>query len=499
MNWDQRQIDVFNAIKKTRLNVAVKATAGSGKTTTILEALRYIPAREKSVFLSFSKAIVDELEKKVPANVKAMTLHSLGLRFIRNYYKGMIVEIRDGDRSPKAPKYFGKAIGLFKDGESKKPIDKKDYRTAKLIEEVCRFARMTLTDHNDETALTEMCTYYNIDWNPDVIVGARKLLDKALDPQVGKIIVLDFVDMVYLPAMIPDMINEKYNNVFLDEAQDTNRAQYQLIESILQKDGRLISVGDDNQCIYGFGGADVESFKRIRERPDTMTLPLNVTYRCPKQVVAVAKEVYEDIEAWDQAEEGIFRQGTWDEVKEGDMVLSRTTKPLIDLYFRLIESNIKAKVVGRDFEQGLISIVDQCMSETFEGFYYNLNLKFEEIIKELNRIGILKVTDHPRWRSLDEKKQVIDILRKKTNYPNQLVELIKDIFKEDKKAAHLMTIHRSKGLENKRVFVIYKYDGSDLMPSKHATKPWEHIQENNLRFVAVTRSKSDLIFINLNE
>ena len=74
---------------------------------------------------------------------------------------------------------------------------------------------------------------------------------------------------------------------------------------------------------------------------------------------------------------------------------------------------------------------------------------------------------------------------------------IEQIFEEKKDAIKLMTIHKSKGLENERVFLITKFDGMILQPWKYAKKSWELVQERNLMFVAYTRAKSELILFEI--
>lgn len=494
MQHSTQQLHIFDVVKNTTQNVAILATAGSGKTTTILEALKYINPAEKTGFFSFSKAIVEELQSRIPTYVKARTLHSEGYSYIRAYNP----KIKDFKIDEN--KYFGLAINKLK-ASVEEQLTKKDYRMCYLIQDMCAFARQTLVDYSDKEALMQMCAYYNVDFTEESINLASELLVKHARNANTKYI--DFVDMVYLPAVTPEMICWRYKNIFLDEAQDTNAAQLQLVENMLAKGGRLISVGDDYQCIYGFSGADVNAFKRIRERPDTITLPLSFTFRCPKSHVESAREVNSEIEAPDFAIDGVLRAGDWTEIKEGDIVLSRITRPLIKLYFSLIDKGIKATVVGKDFEKGLLNLLEDLMDEgtttTMEGLKFQMEQARVRKIQELTEDGVKMPKEHWKFQALEEKLAVLRIIGKKVTTPQALQSKIKQIFHDDKKAARLMTIHRAKGLENERVFVIVKNEGEPLMPSKYATKDWEHLQERNLIFVARTRSKSDMIFIDLQD
>lgn len=495
MQFTNEQLAIFDAVKNTDDNVAVRATAGAGKTTTILECLRYVNPSEKTIFLSFSNAIVKELSSRVPQHVKAQTLHSLGFAYLRNYDpKVTKFEVNED-------KYFIYAIKELKAIREEVTLTKKDYRTAYVIKSVCDFARQTLTEFAKKP-LEDMCNHFNIDFDDEVIKLSIKLLEKN-----AKVVrtMIDYVDMVYLPAVIEDMVTFRFKNVFLDEAQDTNAAQLALVEKILSpKGGRLISVGDDYQCIYGFAGADVYAFKRIRERPKTIVLPLSYTWRCPKPHVELAREVCPEINAPDFAKDGEEykpREGDWSEIKEGDIVLSRVTRPLIALYFLLIDKGIKSTVVGKDFERGLLSLAEDLIQpgQSFEGFKFAMEQKREAMLQELIADGINKPKEHFKFVSLDEKLQVLRIIMKKVSTPDQIRYKVKEIFAENKKAVRLMTIHRAKGLEGERIFVILKNNGEPLQPSKYAKLDWEHIQESNLIFVARTRSKSQLIWLNLQD
>lgn len=488
-----QQLTIYDAIKNTTQNVCVLATAGSGKTTTILKGLHYIPRHHKAVFLSFSKSIIEELRSKVPMHIGAATLHSEGFAMIRRYYRGRSFKVING--AEETGKYLRFAMAALKKAKGSDYLDKKEYRTAAIAAEICDYARMTLTPFTKED-LPSMCAHFNIDFDENTVQLAIDLLKDSL--KVGKkYVMLDFIDMIYWPAVTPQMVDVKYNTIFLDEAQDTNAAQLSMIEKMLGKDGRLIAVGDDFQCIYGFSGADINAFKRIRERPNTITLPLSVSYRCSKAVVIKAQTINPEINYFEEAVEGVERGGVWTEITENDIVLSRTTKPLIDLYFKLLESAIRSRVVGKEFEKGLASLADVCLSTSKEGTSYNLQMKLDELSRKLKEDGVKKPSEHSSYISLEEKVQIINLILNKVESTDKLLSTIHDMFDERKQACRLMTIHRSKGLENERVFVIENVGGQPLMPSKWAKQPWETTQERNLQFVAFTRAKSELVFINL--
>ena len=92
----------------------------------------------------------------------------------------------------------------------------------------------------------------------------------------------------------------------------------------------------------------------------------------------------------------------------------------------------------------------------------------------------------------NEKIEVIEALASTVTTPDEVIDKIKTIFSDTKKIGIcLSTIHKSKGLEANRVFILHR----ELMPSKYAKLPWEMEQEDNLRYVAYTRAKHTLGFI----
>ena len=94
--WSNYQIDIFNAIKNSNKNIIVNAVAGSGKTTTIVEACKRLKLFPNKVqFLAFNKSIANELAEKLKGYAQVNTLHSFGYAVLRNAFKGKRIIIDD--------------------------------------------------------------------------------------------------------------------------------------------------------------------------------------------------------------------------------------------------------------------------------------------------------------------------------------------------------------------------------------------------------------------
>ena len=91
---------------------------------------------------------------------------------------------------------------------------------------------------------------------------------------------MDFTDMIFLPIKFGVAVKQ-YDFVFIDECQDLNSCQRELMQKAIKPNtGRFVAVGDPAQAIYGFAGADSDSFKKLCNIPNTIQLPLSVCYRC---------------------------------------------------------------------------------------------------------------------------------------------------------------------------------------------------------------------------
>ena len=180
------------------------------------------------------------------------------------------------------------------------------------------------------------------------------------------------------------------------------------------------------------------------------------------------------------------------------MVICRNTMPLVALCMKYLSQGVKAFVMGTDISASLITMVDSCRRKTEEFSCENI---FARIYKEKNKLvkNIMskenctekEAEENQIVISFMDKIRTLEILSSGCLTGDDLINKLKVIFSDDADGICLSTIHKSKGLEADRVFIIH----SELMPSKHAKKDWEKLQEKNLMYVAYTRAKSVLGFV----
>ena len=269
----------------------------------------------------------------------------------------------------------------------------------------------------------------------------------------------------------------------------------------IEKFGNYVADGIlTHNCIYSFAGADIESFQKLCDLPNTIQLPLSITYRCHKQIVDRVKHINPDIKPHKTNNNGIIHEEySVKDIRDGDMILCRNTFPVVSLCIKFLKEGKKAYLIGSDVGLSLITMIEDCQRKSEEftmlNVYSRLYDNLEKLIeKMINNHGITRdeAKEDTHIILYDEKIAVIEALSEGVTDPKEVILKIKTIFSDNKnEGICLSNIHKSKGLEAERVFILQP----ELMPSKYAKKSWEIQQEHNLRYVAYTRAKTTLGFI----
>lgn len=486
------QQDIYNALVTTNKNIAISATAGSGKTFCLVEAAKLVPYGKRTAFVAFNKHIVRELKNRLPVGVECFTMHSLGFSFIRQHYNSVIL-------NPKKQLKFIEP--LFKDEVDQRKKWKKIYAVDKMM----HLARATMTKPTKED-LDVLIGKYALDAEPEEIMGTIKAMRKFQsyneDTKPYDEMIIDFTDMVGV-CVHQDISISKYDYLFLDEGQDFSVQDRMFIAKLIKPiTGRKIICGDGRQSLYSFRGADIYSFDNFVKEPNTIQMPLTVSYRCAKAIVREAKKIYPEIEEWPESEEGIVRKGKIEEIGEEDMVICRNTLPLIEVFLSLISNDKKAYIVGKEMEQGLLGMLASIDSSAGTDAWMEFKEREKEkVINKLKNKGVKNPLKHPQYGIFNEKIQILSLLFDKFQYVYQIEEFVKEMFEYDeeeyREGTKLITVHKSKGLECNRVFFIIEHDGKKLIPSQYAVTEEMLMVEENIRFVGTTRAKKELIYLHL--
>ena len=284
-----------------------------------------------------------------------------------------------------------------------------------------------------------------------------------------------------------------------------NLAQHRLVDNLIKQGHvqRWIAVGDRNQAIYGFSGAFSGSFDIFKDKGHVVELPLDICYRCAKDVVTFANKVYDIMIPFKQ-NLGVVKNlsdlpndDIIDIIKNypESMIICRNKGPLFTMYFELISREIPCKLVGEDILSSLLRFLSPKQNLSIDRAkaaisdeYLELSTKQDTeenkiklfILKE-NFSNFIKITDN---FDLDGSTTV-----------KELIEKVKGMFENVPNSISLCSIHKSKGLEADTVFIL----NESLIPSKFAKSPSQLVQEKNLKYVARTRAKENMYFIELKD
>ncbi len=482
--WNDYQKAVFSFVANQTGHCVVEAVAGSGKTTTIVESLNIIPQHLSVLFIAFNRHIVQELKNRAPANVDVATFHSVGFRACISEFGNIRVD-NNKQRQIIDSILLEKDTMIIINGS----INQIDNNTMKdlrnTVHKLCSHIKAGLCEVN-QSSIGHIIEWYGIETiiPLDILTIVTK---KAIELSKMVTGIVNFDDQCYLPIAL-NLPLRKYDLVFIDELQDTNKNQIELAFGSLKPNGRIIGVGDRHQSLYGFRGADTEAIPSIIKRLNATELPLSITYRCPKKVVELAKKFVPAIESSETAIEGVVENikydDFYDKVKEGDMAICRYNAPLIEPVFELLSRGVKAAIKGHDIGEGLITLVKKLKAKSIDDFFVRLDNWFNTETKKAAALD--KNTE-----LIHDKYEVLQILSADCDSVECIIRKIQQIFSDEKQAVTFSSIHRAKGLEAERVFIL-EYSN---MPSKYAKKDWELAQEDNCQYVALTRTKNELYFV----
>ncbi len=491
----EQQVAILDWIKNSKGNAIIEAVAGSGKTFILVEGVKLMSGW---VFLgAYNTKMGYELKEATKGmnKVKAGTFHSAGFGALRFRFKDITVEankVRDivngmidaGDEQL-APygDFVIKLVGLAKDS---------GVGFFNKIEDVTPWRE--LVDKHD--VADDLEGFLNVD---DGIAYAQDVI-KISNANVK---VIDFSDMIYLVLMKNVRILQS-DWVLIDEAQDTNPTRRALAKKMLKPGGRLIAVGDPRQAIFGFTGADADAMDLIREEFGTITLPLTNTFRCPKAVVRHANQWVDHIKAYDTNPEGEVISAKYEDVfgdkseykfSGDDAVICRLNAPNITLAFKLIRRGIPCRIEGRDIGVQLINLAGKWKIKSLDVLRDRLDkYKAREVQKAMAQ------GKEQKAESIGDRVDCLMVLIERGEElrlnVDGLCDMIRDMFSDSqnkntpKDILVLSSVHKAKGLEWKRVFLLGR---QEHMPSSYARQDWQMVQEINLIYVAVTRAMETLI------
>lgn len=297
--------------------------------------------------------------------------------------------------------------------------------------------------------------------------------------------------MIWFPFIFNFSIG-KYDYVYVDEYQDLNKAQLIMAKNALNKDtGRLIIFGDKYQSLYSWRMADSSVIDSLRNEGLALELKLPISYRCPKEVIKLAKQYIPDISCLNSADTGtvnyIGSNELINKVMPGSFILSRTNAPLIGLCLKFIKLGKKSNILGKDIGNNLAYLVKKSKKTSVKDF-----LKWLDLWKEA-QLFRLKEQNKSADIILD-KYDCLLALSEDSNTCKEILNKITVLFDDNdkKNVINCGTIHGAKGKETDNVFILnwtLRHSIIDGIESNFN-------EENNIYYVAITRAKQNLYFVN---
>jgi len=480
--WSEQQEKIFEWFKTGVRHLIVRARAGTGKTTTIIEGIKHAP--ETSILLAaFNKRIATELDLRLEnTNAEAKTLHAIGFSFVKRYWERLSLEKRNGARKMGLAE---QVCGARVPDSIIKLVANLHSKAREIVPHACHPGDLTDIMYKFDLLPDEewVGEGYDVEFVESKALEAMEVAATVKPVTTG----IDFSDMIFLPVR-NKWLSKKYDLVVVDEAQDMTAAQLEIAQGVCR--GRICVVGDDKQAIYGFRGADSGSLDRLKTELDGVELGLNTTYRCSTAIVEEAKRLVPDFEAGPTNKTGMItqipREKIVDAADMSDFILSRLNAPLVGIALSLLARGKRTVIAGRDIGAGLKKLIRTLAK----------GQAAQSIPRLLERISIWEVkqcdrmirAQRPEQTDLiQDQAECLVSLCQEARSVNAVMQRIDVLFTNNglgqAGTITCSSVHKAKGLEADRVFIL-----KDTLKDSSE-------EELNIQYVAITRAKTTLVWV----
>ena len=387
------------ALKALDGAVLVTAGAGSGKTRLLTHRIGFLIKECKVspysiLAITFTNKAAKEMALRVSEMVEGAervwisTFHSMCVRILR----------QDIHRLGS----YNKNFTIFSESDSDKAIKKileelnfKDEKFKKV------FVRELSAYKNSGQSLQDFCATHACEFSMQDIGKAISFYENYLKKNNA----LDFDDLllktIELFKTCPDVLqhySNRFEYILVDEFQDTNTVQYNLIKMLASVHGNLFVVGDEDQCIYSWRGANFQNiFSFKKDFPSVQVFKLERNYRSNAPILKVANNVIKnnssrlDKKMWTDKTEGdepVLYNG-YDE-KDEALFVATTIQKLLSQGYKYDDFAVLMRInaLSRNFEEVFLSY--NIPHRIYGGF------KFYERVEIRNLIGYLRIFVNPK-------------------------------------------------------------------------------------------------------
>ena len=305
----------YEAVVNTEGPCLVIAGAGSGKTKVLTHKIAYLIGEKGAkpwdiIAITFTNKAANEMKERIATLVGEVakdiwmgTFHSICVRILRRFIDriGFDTSFIIFDTSDQRT--------LIKNCLKDLNIDDKMFTDRSVLSEISNAK-------NEMLELEQYRARANGDFRKEKIANIYELYQKRLKENNA----IDFDDIINYTIKIlmenPDVLEyyaNKFKYVLVDEYQDTNKAQFTLITLFASKNGNITVVGDNDQGIYSFRGADISNILNFeKDFPGTKIIKLEQNYRCTGNILKAANSVIKNNEVK-------YKKELWTENNEGNL------------------------------------------------------------------------------------------------------------------------------------------------------------------------------------
>ena len=285
---NEKQLEAVKSLE----NTLVVAGAGSGKTFTIVNKIKYlldnnIYKENELLVISFTNESVNDLKRKIDYNLDIMTFHKLAITLINNpdmkisneYYLKFIIN-----------EYFN-SYGKYNKKQNKlikRILQEMDIDNLKKL--IFTFINLYKSNYNDINYLLNL--YQKSHFINKIYFKIILEIYHIYNQEIESSNLYDFNDMIKIATnnINNNIIKTNYKYIIIDEFQDTSLNRFKLIDAIMkQNNAKIFVVGDDYQSIYRFSGCNLDIFLNFNKVVSKLNIiNLDYNYRNPKEIIDVA-------------------------------------------------------------------------------------------------------------------------------------------------------------------------------------------------------------------
>lgn len=391
----------------------VFAGPGSGKTTVIIERVKYLIESCKVdsssiAVITFTKMSADEMKNRfmkicsIGQGVSFGTFHSLFFRILRQQrFMDAAAVMADEER-----------INIIKNICSENSLE------MSYDEEFCRDVSSEISLMKNK--LMNIHSFIPCSCQKDDFIKIYEAYEKAKS-DLNKIdfddMLIDCYELLMHNEAVRQYWSDKYKYMLIDEFQDINQVQYECIKLISKKDGNIFAVGDDDQSIYGFRGSNPEFFRRFeRDFEGVEKVVLNVNYRSTEQIISLCNAIIkENSMRFNKIIKGTGREGKMpvlirceDINDEAKKIAEKIKKLAAEISFTDMAVIYRANIQSR-------AIVDSFMN-------YNIPFQFKDMVPSIYEHWLAR--DIYAYLRLSLDKTYNDGFERIANKPSRYIDKI---------------------------------------------------------------------------